>query len=361
MKRVAILLVAMACLGGGAAAPAASHPRVISVMTRNLYIGGDLGPLVTATTPAEFAQAVQTILTQIGASNFPERAAALADEIASRKPHLVGLQEVFRITLNGATAAPPFRDQLDDLLDALAARGVEYEVAAQVRNLDVGIPTPMGLVRATDRDVVLARADVETSPVHFDGCRASLDGCNYRAFVSLPSPLGPINIERGFAAIDARVDGQDLRFVNTHLEVPELPLVVQAAQATELIATLQAQAGVADRPVVIVGDINSAPEDRSVLINGEKIVPPYRQLKKVGYIDVWTLRPRPAPGFTCCQATDLLNPESQLFKRVDVIFSSAAPGEAAARRTGADEDDRTASGLWPSDHTGVVAKLRFDY
>lgn len=70
---------------------------------------------------------------------------------------------------------------------------------------------------------------------------------------------------------------------------------------------------------------------------------------------------RRAPGFTCGQATDLLNTESQLFKRVDVIFSSIAPDEAEARRTGADEEDRTASGLWPSDHAGVVAKLRFDY
>jgi endonuclease/exonuclease/phosphatase family metal-dependent hydrolase len=361
MKRVSVLLIAIWCLAGGAAAPEASRSRDVSVMTRNLYIGGDLGPLITAGTPAEFVVAVQTILAQIGASNFPERAEALADEIASRAPHLVGLQEVFRITLNDATIAPPFRDQLDDLLAALAARGADYYVAAQVQNLDVTIPTPMGFVRATDRDVILARADVDATPVHFDGCRVSLDGCNCRAFVSLSSPLGPINIERGFAAVDARVNHESVRFVNTHLEIPELPLVVQASQAAELIATLEAEAGHADQPVVIVGDINSAPEDKPVTLNDERVVPPYRQLKQAGYIDVWKLKRLPSPGFTCCQAADLLNPESQLVKRVDVIFSSVEPEEVAARRTGANQDDRTPSGLWPSDHAGVVARLRFDY
>jgi endonuclease/exonuclease/phosphatase family metal-dependent hydrolase len=360
MKRISILLVAMWCLGEGAAAPAASHPQAISVMTRNLYIGGDLGPLVAASTPAEFAQAVQTILAQIGATNFPERAEALADEIASRKPHLVGLQEVFRISLNGVTGAPPFRDQLDDLLEALSARGAEYYVAAQVKNLDVAIPAPgLGTVQATDRDVVLARVDVEASPVPFAGCRTSLDGCNYRAFVSLASPLGPINIERGFVAVDARADDVTIRFVNTHLEIPELPLVVQAAQAAELIATLGTQPDYEDRPVVIVGDINSAPSDRTVVVNGQEVVPPYQQLSKAGYLDVWRLSRR-SPGFTCCQATDLLNTESLLFKRVDVIFSNVGPHRTAAQLVGQDEEDRTASGLWPSDHAGVIACLRFD-
>jgi exonuclease III len=124
--------------------------------------------------------------------------------------------------------------------------------------------------------------------------------------------------------------------------------------------SLQAESDCAE-PVVVVGDINSAPEDKPVIVDGQKIEPPYRQLRKAGYVDVWKLKPTPSPGFTCCQAVDLLNAESQLFKRVDVIFSSVDPEEVAARRTGANQDGRTPSGLWPSDHAGVVARLRFDY
>ena len=155
--------------------------------------------------------------------------------------------------------------------------------------------------------MILARGDVETWPVHIPGCRASLDGCNYRAFVPLASPIGTINIERGFVAVDAQAHDAMVRFVDTHLEIPELPVTIQAAQAAELIATLAAQPNYQHLPVIVVGDINSAPTDKATLVNGQKIVPPYRQLARAGYLDAWELRPGNAPGLTCCQAADLLN------------------------------------------------------
>ncbi len=112
-------------------------------------------------------------------------------------------------------------------------------------------------------------------------------------------------------------------------------------------------------PVIVVGDINSAPTDKPVVVGGQKIVPPYRQLARAGYVDTWELKPGNAPGLTCCQANDLLNAESLLTKRVDIIWSSVAPRSVRASRVGASPDDRTPSGLWPSDHAGVVARLRF--
>jgi endonuclease/exonuclease/phosphatase family metal-dependent hydrolase len=327
-------------------------------MTRNQYLGASLNPVLTAPTPASFVAAVQTVLAQMAASNFPERAEALADEIVSARPHLVGLQEVFRLSLNGTTSAPPFRDQLDDLLAALSARGANYYVAAQVRNLNVTIPVPgLGNLQAADRDVILARGDVQTWPVSVPGCRVSLDGCNYRAFVPLPSPIGTINIERGFVAVDAQTPGGMARFVNTHLEIPELPVVVQAAQASELVATLSALPNHQHLPVLIVGDINSTPADQAVDVNGHSVVPPYRQFANAGYVDTWIVKPGSAPGLTCCQADDLLNPESVLFKRVDVIRSSEPPSDVRAHHVGVDPEGRTPSGLWPSDHAGVVARL----
>ena len=358
MKRVTFVLLAVAVLSAGVAVPAASQPASIEVMTRNQYLGASLNPVLTATTPAAFVAAVQTVLAQMAASNFPERAEALADEIVSARPHLVGLQEVFRLSLNGTTSAPPFRDQLDDLLAALSSRGVNYYVAAQVRNLNVTIPVPgLGNLQAVDRDVILARDDVPTWPVSVPGCRASLDGCNYRAFVPLPSPIGTINIERGFVAVDAQTPHGMIRFVNTHLEIPELPVVVQAAQASELVATLSALPNDQHLPVLIVGDINSTPNDQAVDVNGQQVVPPYGQFARAGYVDTWVVQPGSAPGLTCCQADDLLNPESVLFKRVDVILSSEHPSRVRAHRVGVDPESRTPSGLWPSDHAGVVARL----
>ena len=214
----------------------AAHDETV-VMTRNLYFGADLIPVISAGTPAEFFAAVQQVLANMAATDFPQRADALAVEIAEKRPHLIGLQEAFRLTVNGNTGATPFRDFQQDLLDALAARGAEYYVVGQVNNLDVTIPVPgLGLVRGLDRDVVLARADVPATAVAVPGCRQSADGCNYQVFVPLPSLAGPINSERGFIVVDAAVGGHTLRFVNTHLEIPELPRVVQALQASELIA-----------------------------------------------------------------------------------------------------------------------------
>jgi len=362
MKRMSIVILAFWAVTGGVSTPAMSQPESITVMTRNQYLGASLDPVLTATNAAEFVAAVQTVLAQMTATDFPQRVEALADEIVAKRPDLIGLQEVFRLTLNGATGAAPFRDQLDDLLAALTARGAQYYVAAQVRNLNVTIPVPgLGSLQAVDRDVILARGDVETWPVHIAGCRASLDGCNYRAFVPLASPIGTINIERGFVAVDAQARNAMVRFINTHLEIPELPVAIQAAQAAELIATLGAQPNYQHLPIVVVGDINSAPTDKAVVVNGQRIVPPYRQLARAGYVDAWELKSGNPVGLTCCQAADLLNTESMLLKRVDIIWSDVRPQSVHASRVGAHADDRLPSGLWPSDHAGVVARLQFGW
>ena len=357
LTRVAAIVVAVWL--AQAATPARTTSGEVTVMTRNLFIGSDLTPVIAAPTIEQFFAAVNGVLAQIAANNFPERSIALAREIADKKPHLVGLQEVSHLTLNGSTGAPPFRDYLNDLLDSLAAQGAVYYVAGEVRNLDVTIPVPgLGLVRAVDRDVVLARGDVAAAPVSVPGCRTSADGCNYQTFAPLNTPGGIINNERGFMVVDAAVAGETIRFVNTHLEVPELPRVIQALQAAELIGRLNAMAQ-PGLPVVIAGDINSAPTEGDVITTGGVIPSAYRQFLIAGYADTWTLRPGKSPGLTCCEANNLTNAESQQFKRVDVIFAQTALSEAHANLIGVDQEDRTPGGLWPSDHAGLVALLRF--
>ena len=80
--------------------------RGLTVMTRNLYLGADLDPLLAESDPNQIpflaAHAFQAVL----ASNFPERAQALAGEIAASRPHLVGLQEVstYRVQSPGDAA-----------------------------------------------------------------------------------------------------------------------------------------------------------------------------------------------------------------------------------------------------------------
>ncbi len=340
----------------------------LTVMTRNLYLGADLAPVQTAKTVEEFFAAAQAALAQIAANNFPERAQALAEEIAEKQPHLVGLQEVYNFMFNGSNGPPPFRDYLVDLLTALNARGVDYRAAAIVRNFNVQIPLGGNLIGVTDRDVILARGDVVTSvvPLAQSGCRQSLDGCNYRVFASAVSPLGTISIERGFVAVDAITGNGPVRFVNTHLELPDVdpanPLspIIQSGQAFELISILAVFPIPPNVPIVVVGDINSSPQDQTLIVGPYTIVPPYMQFVDAGYTDAWTLRPGKPPGFTCCQAENLLNPDSLLNERIDVTFCSELPvGMVKVNVVGNEETDKTPSGLWPSDHAGVVTRLQF--
>jgi len=346
--------------------PVWAEAQKIRVMTRNLYLGAEIQSLAASETIEEFLAGAQKVLEQAAANNFIERAEALAAEIVEKNPHLVGLQEVFNFTISGYNGPLPFRDYLDDLMAALEAQGAEYRVAAVVKNLDITILMPgVGPVGVVDRDVILAREDVDTEVVDLAAskiCEKSEDGCNYNVVAFAETPVGRIDFERGVVAVDAVVGIFPVRFFNTHLEVrnvdPTDPLspYIQAAQAFELIALLELFPNPEDAPIIVAGDINSSPEH---LPMGE-IVPPYLQLELAGYVDAWTLRPGNPSGFTCCQAENLLNPVSNLTERVDVIFSSVPPvDKVKANLVGNDESDKTPSGLWPSDHAGLVVRMEF--
>lgn len=71
-----------------------NNPNVITVMTRNIDEGANLDPILLATDPNQVPIAVGQIFAEMNANNFPERAGALAREIAQTRPQLVGLQEV---------------------------------------------------------------------------------------------------------------------------------------------------------------------------------------------------------------------------------------------------------------------------
>jgi endonuclease/exonuclease/phosphatase family metal-dependent hydrolase len=354
-------------------AQAANRRDPIVVMTQNQYLGADLTPLGEAVPdPVAVNQAVLAFLAQIQANNFPERARAMAEEMADRHPDVVGLQEVFTFTLNGQNGTPPYRDQLADTLQALEALGEHYEVAASVQNIQLQIPValdgtlpPDAMVGVTDRDVLLIRKGIPFSPVPYSQfcARPSQDrgpGCNYQ--VVAEDPATGTKIEQGFVGVDVTIGTRLYRVVNTHLEVrtPDLtnPLsaAIQAAQAAELIGTLQATTP-AGRSLIVLGDINSSPEDTPF----DQIIPPYFQFISAHFFDAWLLRPGNAPGFTCCQAEDLENHRSELSERIDMIFTNFLPRKVKARLVGHRVADKTRPDrLWPSDHAGVVAEITVD-
>jgi endonuclease/exonuclease/phosphatase family metal-dependent hydrolase len=295
----------------------------------------------------------------------------MAQEIAAHHPEVVGLQEVFTFTLNGATGDPPYRDHLVDTLTALAALGESYQVAASVQDMQLAIPVdfdgdgqPEARVEVTERDVLLVRQDIPFQTVPFAQvcARPAPDGkggCNYQ--VVLEHPATHIKIERGFAGADITVGARRYRVVTTHLEEREpdptnpLSAAIQAAQATELLGLLHAPPP--ELPVIVLGDMNSSPDDQPVA----QLLPPYRQFLAAGLLDLWSLRPGNAPGWTCCQAADLRNPHSDLSDRIDFIFTDFLPRKVKAQLVGNRVADKTRPHrLWPSDHAGVVAALTVD-
>jgi endonuclease/exonuclease/phosphatase family metal-dependent hydrolase len=355
----------------------------IEVMTQNQYLGADLNPLIAAFGTPQQDEVVAATLAQMAANNFPLRSRALAKQICDKQPHVVGLQEVFRFSIDGFSGAPlplPFVDHLDELMASISRQCGNYVVAAAIRNIEVGAPVAgVGFVGFTDRDVILARADVPFQPVPFGlACAdpapsgvAGLppSGCNFSNLVPLPAPLG--FILRGFVGVDAIVGGDVHRVVNTHLEVMKpdgsLPSTFfQAAQASELLLTLDLFPKPPGARTIVLGDLNSSPADAvdPTLI----FIPPYRQFAEgidlfgdpisPAYTDTWPLRPGRPAGLTCCHKTDLSIRKAPMRERIDLIFSLEVPDRVRAVVLGDEPSDRIRR-LWPSDHATVHGELSY--
>lgn len=324
----------------------------LTVMTRNMYVGTDVDAVITTPDPNQIPFAVATAWQQLLANDYSQRAAAMAAEIAESRPHVVGLQEVslFRTQSPGdfqLNAQDVVIDFIPTLLAELAALGESYVLAGQVQDTDVEMPRinedySFTDVRLTDFDAMLVRSDVGV---------ANVSTGNYAAAV--PGPLG-LTILRGWIAADITVQDQTYRVVNTHLEpASTADGYFQGLQADELIAMLSTE----DRPIVLLGDLNT------VAATGDT----YIDLIAAGFSDAWEIRNGARdPGYTCCHSTDLSSDAVPLNRRLDHVFvrnfeglwPTGGPAAVRAEIIGDEAGDKTASGLWPSDHAGMVVTFQ---
>ncbi len=347
----ALLTLAMTLTGfGGRVSQATDSVRVVTVMTYNVDEGTDLAPVLGATTLAELVTAVAEVYAEVQASNIPERAAGIARQIEIAHPDLIGLQEV-STWRTGPLGSPPATtvqfDALQSLLDELAKRNLTYAPIAISTNLDAEAPSALGFdVRLTDYDVVLARTDLRTSALKL------LDVQTHRFSTNLTftNPvLGTVTVPRGWISVDAKIRGQAFRFVTTHLE--SFSPLVQIAQANEL-----AQGpGATELPVVFAGDFNSDAASSDPIQSAA-----YQVMLGAGFIDVWSKAHPGDPGFTWpLHGEDPFTPVSTPNQRIDLVLARGEFGVLGARLIGNNQlTDLTPSGLWPSDHAGVVAILR---
>ena len=250
------------------------------------------------------------------------------------------------------TRAPDAEDPIWDfrgiLKEELEREGLNYEIVAEVQNIDAEMPmfvmgkTPLvDDVRMTVFDVVLARSDV-------GGSISREETRNYKTV--LDNPLG-ISVTRGYVALDVTVSGTKYRLINTHLEAfrPSIRL----AQARELVDILKDE----KIPLILLGDFNS---DANA-VEGDANRKVYELLLSEGYKDVW--EGGPDTGSTCCQDSDLRNKTSKLNKRIDHIFvrNVTLSSTTMTKTVGDKPTDRITSAtkatIWPSDHAGVITRL----
>jgi endonuclease/exonuclease/phosphatase family metal-dependent hydrolase len=340
-------LLALVALPGAAQA----KEKRFTVMTWNLYLGTTLDNLAGQTGLA-FVAAVTQDWNNIVATNFPARAEALADEVELAQPDLIGLQEVELIREQkpadsfvnpNPNAVSTVYDYLSLVLSSLQARGLNYQAVATSTNADAEAPrfdatSPNGFtdVRITDRDVILARADVASSMSN------PQDG-RYGAQLSVPAGGRAIQFTRGWASVDVTVEGGTFRFFNSHLETAGAP-AIQVSQGNEALGLI----GASPVPVIAVGDFNSAADGSTTATYANLTA----QLS-----DAWSTANPGEAGFTCCQNELLTNTSSLADERIDLIFTSSLFDVTLARLVGATQFAMSPP-LWAADHLGVVAELK---
>ena len=379
----------------------------IKVVSYNLYVGADIFR-VFSPAPCGVPQAVNDVHNIIQATNFPERAEAIADQIQMQEPHVIGLQEVslLRTQFPGNSlnpdgsgidfmgdfpADPRFTfkadatdvsyDYLEILMDALSYRGLDYSVVwlASTINADTEFPAiefdefctalgPPTDVRLTDRDVMLVRSDLVVNLATSKNFEVNTP---IELPTYIPTPSGfeeavyTTEFTRGWGALNVTIKDHQFSVLNTHLEVGDSSVptdeglnLVQYAQALEVGAASL----LLPQPRFVIGDINSPPQS---FVTDRR--PAYYLLtSEFGLTDLWEIRhaPNPDNGYTCCQDEMLDNTESELDERIDVIFADfgpvLVPDKAKFYLLGDQPGDTTPSGLWPSDHAGVASKVEFE-
>jgi hypothetical protein len=379
---VAALCLALAPGGAHAAGKGKKKGHQLSVMTRNLYLGGNLRPIINASDVNQAVDLAGQALNQAHATRFPSvRAALIANEIRKKAPDVVGLQEVSlwrTAPVNPGAALNPSATQLDplggdflaDLLKALNKKSkkkgsVRYEVVVNKPEFDAEFPVNddgqgSGLSgadhneRLTNSDVILARK----------GVGLKLSNRTSGTFNSLLTfrvgGVVPLTVNRGWAAVDIKGRGRKVHLVTTHLEAYDDTASnnstdghtypkggIREAQAKQLVGP---GGPASSKPTLLIGDFNS-----DVPAHGDQVTPgdtlAYQALLNGGFSE----RALTPPPFGCCiQDPNLADPSSAgITHRVDHIMSNS---NKVRFKRGA-LTSTYANGLWSSDHFGVASQL----
>lgn len=380
MARRILLLVLALVLVPAALAEAAKKPANVNVMTRNVFLGADLGPGVRAQDLQGLVDAAGLILNQVDQNDFPTRAKGLAAEIKKQKPDLVGLQEAALWRTGPCTESPlppKAKDVRYDYLKLILAElnkgkkryrlviskpEFDFEVYANTdgdRNTSApGCPFGSEINgRLTMRDAILARAGKAVKTAH-------AKSGTFSALMEVKPAGVTVDITRGWTAVDAKVGkSRTFRFVDTHLESFDNQASnhtntqedvgngeIRAAQAKEL--TANGGPAQSKLPVVLVGDLNS---DKATEVKpGDALA--YKALLAVGFVQRATSKP-----FGCCLRGDVLTTAgggsvSDFDHKVDHVMTDTPKKVKLVRSVVTGR--APVNGFWDSDHAGLFSALK---
>jgi endonuclease/exonuclease/phosphatase family metal-dependent hydrolase len=311
-------------------------------MTRNLYLGANLDPILQATSFAGALNAVATRWQIVQANDFPVRAGAIARELQAVRPDLVGLEElvVYRAQMPSdflqSRAQTIVLDYKRELERALRAHKLPYRFVGIDTNTDAELPSgsPAAMdIRLTVRNGLLVRNGIRVKNVRAENFTTTD-----------PVIPGLVTARRGWVSADATVGGRTFRVIVTHLESFK-PATVSEAQSRELLA------GPANTrlPVVLLGDLNSRPDGSTTKS--------YANLISAGFEDAWAEAYPGSAGLTCCHGEDLRDIGGPFSERIDYVLTRGGFRALRGAVTGEAESSRV-GGLWPSDHGGLWMSLR---
>lgn len=251
----------------------AQEPYQVTVMSRNLYLGADVG--VALQLIPDFPAAAQFMWDQVKATDFTKRSLKLAEEAAREKPDLIGIQEatIWYCKKNLWSKKVEVFNFLDQFIEATEKTGTPYTIASanDVSAFNPGysisaipyltkvedselFPSIFGSTSAacgfTIGDAILVREDLA-------GKIRQVGNTEYDAVYSIVPTI--MKIYRGYTWVDFQVADSIVRVISTHLESiwDENVVPNSAIQARQLVSDLDSS----KMPLIVIGDFNADPRD----------------------------------------------------------------------------------------------------
>ena len=270
MKRILVLILAIIFIQP---TPAHAESQTLKVMSRNLYLGADVG--VAMKLLPNFADAAQFMWSQVAATDFTKRAPVLATEVIAQDADVVGLQEATQwyCKKNLWSKKIVVFDFTKEFLAATARMGHEYVLATHegtdAFNKGYSIPAVPFLTMVNDphtfqpifgqdkaacgfeiADALIIKKSLLDSVTH-------VGNTEYETSYSIIPKV--MTVYRGYTWIDLSMSGSSVRIISTHLEsLWDSGKIPNAAfQASQLINDVKNT----KNPLIVIGDFNADPRD----------------------------------------------------------------------------------------------------